>query len=161
MPNNLSLSTHIEWHNNLPRVVGKEVLTKQALNDLNECALTLDYNPIRSEDTGEILPSELRFVGKMNAEVAAIKRAEAAAQGDDDIYERVLDRVLGKPKQSVETKSMTMTYQDYLDTLPEPPSPEEREAEVLELLALDPNDSSPAQAIRLRKLQYQSLADDL
>jgi hypothetical protein len=159
MPNNLSLSTHIEWHNNLPRVVGREVLSKQVITDLHPAVLTLDYVPRRSEDTGEILPGEEEFIGKMNIEVAMIRAARDCAYGDYDKLEKMLDRILGKPKQSVETKSMTMTYQDYLDSLPEPSKDDEVEIEAL--LSLNPEDASQAYSLQLRKAQFAELADDL
>jgi hypothetical protein len=58
--------------------------------------------------------AELEFSGMTNAEVMIVKLARAAARGDKDSTAAMLDRVLGKPKQSVESKSMKLTYEDYL-----------------------------------------------
>lgn len=54
------------------------------------------------------------FVGLTNAEVMIIRLARAAAEGNLSSIESLLDRSLGRPKQSVETKSMSMTYADVL-----------------------------------------------
>jgi hypothetical protein len=58
--------------------------------------------------------AELEFEGMTNAEVMIIKLARAAAAGDKDATSAMMDRVLGRPKQSVESKSLKLTYEDYL-----------------------------------------------
>jgi hypothetical protein len=155
------LRTQLEWNDNgLPRVVGKEIISKAAVNDLNNAAFTLPY-VLEVDENGEVLEGEKEFEGMINAEVAAIRRARSAAKGDYDSHVFMLDRICGKPKQSVESTSMSMTYQEYLNTLPPPPSDEEVEAQVTALLELRPEDGSHAQSIKLRRLQYQEMTDDL
>jgi hypothetical protein len=58
--------------------------------------------------------AELEFEGMTNAEVMIIKLARAAAAGDKEATSAMMDRVLGRPKQSVESKSLKLTYEDYL-----------------------------------------------
>ena len=52
-----------------------------------------------------------------NIEVMWIRLAEKAANGDTGAMNMMFDRILGKPKQSVETASVSMTYQDFLEQL--------------------------------------------
>lgn len=54
------------------------------------------------------------FAGLTNAEVMIIRLARAAAEGNLASIESMLDRALGRPKQSMETKSLTMSYADVL-----------------------------------------------
>ena len=49
-----------------------------------------------------------------NAEVMIVKLARSAAGGDQEATSMLLDRVLGRPKQSVESKNLSMTYADVL-----------------------------------------------
>lgn len=60
---------------------------------------------------------EPRFEGMTNAEVMWIRTAEKAASGDLAATNLILDRVLGKPKQSVESMSMSMSYPEFLEFL--------------------------------------------
>lgn len=58
-------------------------------------------------------PSE--FYGRTLLEVMAIKRARYAARtGDDDVFERILDRELGKPKTTSENTNVNVSYADAL-----------------------------------------------
>jgi len=58
--------------------------------------------------------SEMEFLGMTNAVVMVIKQARAAAKGDPGATRDMLDRVLGKPKQSVESTSVVLSYEDVL-----------------------------------------------
>ena len=58
--------------------------------------------------------AELEFDGLTNAEVMFIKIARRAASGDSAAENTLLDRMLGKPKQSVESKNLNLTYEDLL-----------------------------------------------
>lgn len=68
-------------------------------------------------------------------EAMVISMARAAADGSGDARDAILDRLLGKPKQSIESVQITATLNDFLDSvakselhttvdvIPEPPSP--------------------------------------
>lgn len=105
----------IEWVNGVPEPVYKNI-TPSSVKQLANTALSLPYQ-------GEYIPEldtyiiEPRFQGMSNAEVMWIKMAEKAATGDLKAAEMILDRVLGKPKQSVESATMTMNYTEFLDYL--------------------------------------------
>ncbi len=107
--------TAIEWENGVPKAVYKNI-TPTSVKQLAATALSLPYQ-------GEYIPEldifqiEPRFVGMSNAEVMWIKMAEKAANGDLKASEIILDRILGKPKQSVESATMTMNYTEFLDYL--------------------------------------------
>lgn len=55
-----------------------------------------------------------KFAGMTNVEAMMVRKAEKAANGDDGAANDLLDRVLGKPKQSVESKTLNLTYEDLL-----------------------------------------------
>lgn len=107
----------------VPRPSSVPALTPQGIGDLAAVALSLPY---KIADVPPNLPDkehqeavqrreeEMEFEGMTNAEVMIIKLARSAAGGDQEATSMLLDRVLGRPKQSVESKSMTMTYADVL-----------------------------------------------
>jgi len=114
----------------VPRPVSVPLLTKQSVEDLAVAALSLPYKippaPPPLDPLSLELPTAeykerlrehnegLEFIGMSNAEVMIVKLARAAAAGSMQATETLLDRVLGRPKQSLESKSMTMTYADVL-----------------------------------------------
>lgn len=58
-------------------------------------------------------PSE--FYGMTNLEVMLVKQARwAATSGETDVIEKVLDRLIGRPKQSIEKHEITETYEQAL-----------------------------------------------
>jgi hypothetical protein len=104
---------YIEWVDGLPRPRYAEPYTREQVAALQSVALALPYELICDHE-GVPLPEELRFQGMSNGEVGSIRLVEAFARGDLDAGKYVLDRQLGKPKQQVESLSMTMTYKDFL-----------------------------------------------
>lgn len=92
----------------VPRPVSTPLLTKQSIEDLAVTALSLPFKP------DPLSPSDAEFGGMTNAEVMIVKLARSAAAGSMEATTTLLDRVLGRPKQSLESKSMTMTYADVL-----------------------------------------------
>ncbi len=87
----------------VPMPSSSPLLSKQNIEDLATTALSLPY-------TG----GEEEFASMTNAEVMLVRLARAAAGGDQSAAEALMDRVLGRPKQSVESKSFRMTYEDLL-----------------------------------------------
>jgi hypothetical protein len=119
----------------LPVPVSVPMLSKAGIEELATAALSLPYKieplalvdipasappelqsrlQIENDAAEKAYEAELEFQGMTNAEVMIVKLARAAARGDKDATASMLDRVLGKPKQSVESKSMKLTYEDYL-----------------------------------------------
>lgn len=104
----------IEWVDGRPRPAYREIISKRAVEELHTTAFSLPY---------ERLPLEIELgidedlEGMTNGEVMVIRQARLAASGDSIAYNMLLDRILGKPKQSVEAKTLSLTYQDYLQEL--------------------------------------------
>ena len=59
-----------------------------------------------------VTPEEL--AGMTNIEAAALNLARRAALGDGSDVDRLLDRLVGKPKQSSETVNLNLTLDDIL-----------------------------------------------
>lgn len=89
-----------------PVVVTVPMLTKSQIGDMATAAISLLYN--------DPLGLEPEFHGLTNAEVMMIRVARRAAAGDFSATDMILDRVLGKPKQSSENVNVKVTYEDFL-----------------------------------------------
>lgn len=111
----IAKKTAIEWVNGVPEAVYKNI-TPTSVKQLANTALSLPYQGEYIADL-DMYVIEPRFAGMSNAEVMWVKMAEKAANGDLKAAEMILDRVLGKPKQSVESATMTMNYTEFLDYL--------------------------------------------
>jgi hypothetical protein len=107
----------------VPRPSSVPTISRQGIEDLAAVALSLPYKipevPLNLPDKEHQeavarREDEMEFEGMTNAEVMIVKLARSAAGGDAEATSMLLDRVLGRPKQSVESKSMTMTYADVL-----------------------------------------------
>ena len=107
-----SYESRIVWEEGVPRVKLQTMVTKEVLTDLPVAALSLPY---KRSDKDIFLERELEFEGKTNAEVMNIRLARKAAAGNTDAAKTIQDRILGKPKQQVESHSITETYSQWLD----------------------------------------------
>ncbi len=105
----------MRWEGGQPVVRDVPMLTKTQIQEIGAAALALPYS-----EPGDALAIELglqpsEFYGRPLYEVMKIKQArEAARTGDTAIIESIEDRVVGKPKQSVESHSIKETYEEYL-----------------------------------------------
>jgi hypothetical protein len=107
--------TAIRWTNGVPEPYYEEI-TPASIKSLAVVASSLPYEGDWDEDL-QINIVEPRFEGMTNIEVMYIRIAEKAAHGNLEAANIMLDRILGKPKQSVESTSMTMSYQEYLNVI--------------------------------------------
>jgi hypothetical protein len=108
-----ALGKVIEWKDGKPIPVTKPILSKDKIANIAQAAISLEY---REED--DVLGIDKEYYGLSIAEVLFIKMARSAAStGDIKVISALLDRVLGKPKQEVESKNLNMTYQDFLEQL--------------------------------------------
>lgn len=105
----------IQWVNGVPEPTYGNI-NPSSIKQLATTALSLPYEGDYNEKLG-INVIDPRFEGMSNAEVMWVRMAEKAAAGDIDAAKMILDRVLGKPKQSVETTTMTLTYPEFLEHL--------------------------------------------
>ncbi len=115
--NSVSVDYHtraIKWVDGKPTLEMIPILTKDSLKKLPELALSLPYErtPLEKE-----LDHHPEYDGMSKGEVMFHKLASQAAEGDLPAIKEMLDRILGKPKQEVESKRLSLTYTDYLDEL--------------------------------------------
>lgn len=96
----------VVWVDGAPVLASVPLVTKQTLNDLYLAAAAQPYiaNP---HD-----PQDAQYEGLTCAEVMVRKQIILAARtGDAEI---VMDRLLGRPKQTVESTKLSLTYEDKL-----------------------------------------------
>ncbi len=103
------------------------MLNKEAVTRLPLTALSLPYK--RTEDEKE-KGIGAEFEGMTNIEVAMVRLAEAAAQGDKRALDMLQDRVVGKPMISTENKNINLTYEDFLSAIAKKEGYEEDKEEV-------------------------------
>lgn len=114
----------IRWENGVPYPVYAPPMQKDQLSSLINAAIAVEYEGELDEETGE-RHLDPRYEGCTMGEVMALKLAEKAASGNLNAVNMVFDRILGKPKQSVESTTMTVSYTDYLAQLAQEESAEQ------------------------------------
>lgn len=107
---------YVDWEDGMPVVRYKNVVRKEAINELTRHALSQPYE-------GEWDPVEKcfvidpRFEGMTKAEVIEHRLVDKAAAGNVEAIKEIKDRLMGKPKQQVESKNLNISYEDYLTEL--------------------------------------------
>lgn len=71
---------------------------------------------------GEPLPEggrylDPKYVGMTNLQVALVRLTESAANGNLDSLDKVLDRLIGKPKQQTESVTVSVSLNDHLERI--------------------------------------------
>lgn len=107
-----------EWVEGMPKPRRKRAMGKEQIQNLHNAAAALPYRGVWNPLT-QRFEMEVDYAGLTQAEVAILKQWEKAASGDTKAYEKLMDRMLGKPKQAVETVSMKLSYQEVLDLMAE------------------------------------------
>jgi len=119
MLNSIAYLGRVHWHDGVPVPVQQAVINKQVLADQLVTMLSLPYKgKAIANDLGqtEFIPDPT-YEGLTNAQVMLAKLVEGASAGSLEHTRELLDRLLGKPKQHVESVNMQLTYEDYLDQL--------------------------------------------
>lgn len=112
------LARQIEWVNGMPKVVDRHVpfIASDRYADLAVTAMNLPYrgriDPTDPERIRRIIEPE--FEGLTNIEVAFIRQAMDAAEGDRTAFNDYQDRVIGKPKMRIASVTANVTYEDWL-----------------------------------------------
>ena len=97
-----------------PVVKTERVLSKPQIHDLIAASASLPYMPTPEEELLGI------YHGMTNLEVMVVKQHHwAARSGDTAEVEAILDRLVGKPKQSSEVLKITKTYDEALREIAE------------------------------------------
>lgn len=99
----------ILWKDGVPTVATQPATLKESLSDVMLGAMLQPYR----DDLG-LYPE---YAGLSNMEVASLQAANMAAEGDLQAFTALLNRILGMPKQSSESKTLTMNYQDFLNAV--------------------------------------------
>jgi len=104
---------YIDWEDGMPVLKYRNVVKKEAIEELTRHAMSQAYEG-EWEPLLQCYIEDPRFKGMMKAEVMRHKLIDKATKGDIDAIKLIDERLLGKPKQSVESKNMHITYEDYL-----------------------------------------------
>jgi len=123
----MNYDTFVDWSEGIPKVVSRRMVTKEVLEDLPVAALSLPY---KRTDEEIFLCKDEDLEGLTNAEVMNIRLARRAARGEMDAIKTITDRVLGKAKQQIESKSITQTYTQYLEMVAEEEAALLKEADI-------------------------------
>lgn len=110
----------IIFRNGVPVPVYFEPHTKETVSELIMQSVGMAYKPHRFDidpETGEQVSLDSEFEGMTYIEVITEQLMRNAAYGSQKAIEYVMDRIMGKPKQAVESVSMQMDYQQWLDFL--------------------------------------------
>lgn len=106
----------IRWdENGQPHFEYNNPVSAQQMQMTLAGAMALPYDPLRDPDTGEPLSSEQQFIGYTRNEVAAMRRAQLAAEGDLDSQIFMANYIIGKPKQSIEQITVQMSFAQFLE----------------------------------------------
>lgn len=101
-----------------PMVQTQRVFTKAQVSEIAMAAASQLYVDPNDELAVALGLPPSRFYGKTNLEVMLIKQAEyAAASGERDYVNDVLDRLIGKPVAKSESHSITETYDQALQRI--------------------------------------------
>ncbi len=120
----------ITWESGEPVVKYRQMLTKNVIADMPIVAMSMPYKRTQEEIDNDIDPE---FEGKTNVEVMNIRLARKAAKGDLDAYRLLTERVLGRPKQEVQSTNLSMSYSEFLEKVTEEENENIIDAQVKEL----------------------------
>ncbi len=101
------------WENGAPVLADVPMFTRAQVSELALAAASQPYIDENDELAIELGLPPSRFYGKSNLEVMLIKQAENSAKTGEGV-DAILDRLIGKPKQSVESVKVSVSYEDWL-----------------------------------------------
>lgn len=105
----------IVWDGDVPRPKLARKLSRDSMNELARCSLSLPYQGIwDSESQRYVIPDPL-YIGKSVGEVLLLQMANDAVNGNEKARTELLDRVMGKPKQSVDATVATLDFNKFLE----------------------------------------------
>ena len=107
----------VTWENGAPVVKDVPMFTPAQVVDIGAAAVAQPYSEPGDELAIELGLPPSEFYGRPLLEVMKIKQArEAARTGDASLVGAIEDRLVGKPKQTSESKNLNIngTYEDFL-----------------------------------------------
>lgn len=101
------------------------------------------------DDNGEVIDSYTEYPAtwglKSNFQLIFEQQVhDATANGNLEAADRLLDRVLGKPKQAVESVNMNMTFADWLSQLDKEENPQQPPQYPAPPVDITPNNPAPS-----------------
>jgi len=111
---NCYVEPYIVWENGLPVKKFKLQMTKEDMQEMKVHAATQvyhgDWDPV-----SQSYIADPRYEGLSKIEVAQHKLMDKAAAGDTQALSQIEDRILGKPKQQVESLQINATLESFLE----------------------------------------------
>lgn len=131
------LTTEMEWVNGVPVLRCRESYTKPVMNAVTHNVMALPFRA-RTDSDGRTLEEDAEYIGLTIGEAMMARQARAASYGDFEATQFFADRIMGKPKQSVESLTVHGTFQEYLDSLPDKAPPPPIDVKLLEATVEQP-----------------------
>ena len=112
----VEVERYVKWVDGMPEVAYRNVIKKEALPELKRHALSQMYEG-EWDSVNQCYEIDPRYVGMTKAEVIEHKKVDLACAGDLQAMKEIDDRLLGKPKQQVESKNLNVSYEDWLNEI--------------------------------------------
>ncbi len=114
----------LKWEDGIPRPTLVPLIPKKQQAEIAYAAASAPYMG-RYDTEKDIWLVEERFQGMTQVEVMWCRIAQDAADGDKQAAQILLDRTQGKPKQSAEIVSVSVSYTDFLKQISDDDDDEE------------------------------------
>lgn len=105
----------LAWVDDLPQPYEGRTLRKEQVSYLYLAAGSLPYRGEWDNESQQYVNEDSRLIGLTQIEALVIKQFDGALKSDSKACSDIFDRILGKPKQAVESMNMTMGYTEYLE----------------------------------------------
>lgn len=107
---------YIVWENGVPVKKHKLVIAKEDIQEMKIHAATQiyqgDWDPVN-----QCYIPDPRYEGLSKIEVAQHKLMDKAASGDTQALQQIENRILGMPKQQVESLNISTTLESFLEKI--------------------------------------------
>lgn len=113
---NAYVEPYIVWENGLPVKKHKLVIAKEDIHEMKIHAATQMYQG-EWDPINECYIPDKRYEGLSKIEVAQHKLMDKAAAGDTQALQQIENRILGMPKQQVESLNITATLESFLENV--------------------------------------------
>lgn len=111
---NAYVEPYIVWENGVPVQKHKVVITKQDIQGMKYHAAAQMYQG-EWDPVNECYIPDKRYEGLSKIEVAQHKLMDKAAAGDTTALSQIENRILGMPKQQVESLNINATLEGFLE----------------------------------------------
>lgn len=116
VPSNAYIEPYISWENGLPVKKHKVVISNADISEMKYHAAAQVYQG-EWDPVNECYIPDPRYNGMSKIEVAQHKLMDLAASGDTNALTQVENRLIGLPKQTVESLSIKGSLEDFLSNV--------------------------------------------